>query len=75
VIRPSRVEGEQSKIFALDYRKMVIHGQTEHVVLLQEGDIIYVPPTVFSAIGLTVGEILGPIFQGGRAVQMVSGGV
>jgi polysaccharide export outer membrane protein len=74
VIRPSRIEGEQSKIFALDYRAMVIHGQMEKLVLLEEGDIIYVPPTVFSAIGLTLGEILGPIFQGGRAVQMIGGG-
>lgn len=75
VIRPSRIEGERSRIFTLDYRKIVIHGQMDAVVLLEEGDIIYVPPTIFSAIGLTVGEIVGPIFQGGRAVQMMGGGV
>ena len=73
VIRPSRTEGEPSKIFCLDYRKMAIHGKTDQVVLLQEGDIIYVPPTVFGAIGLTVGEILSPIFQAGRAVQVMGG--
>lgn len=75
VIRPSRVEGERSKIFRLDYRKIVEHGKTEQVVLLQEGDIIYVPPTIFASIGLTVGEIVGPIFQGGQAARMVGGGV
>ena len=75
VIRPSRTEGERSHIFTLDYRKMVIHGQMDKVVLLQEGDIIYVPPTVFSAIGLTIGEIVGPIFQAGSAARMMGGGV
>ena len=75
VVRPSRVEGEPSKIFALDYRKMVIHGKTEQIVLLEEGDIIYVPPTIFAAIGLTVGEIVSPIFQGAQAVQVLGGGV
>lgn len=75
VIRPSKVEGQPAKIFRLDYRAMVIHGKNEHNVLLEEGDIIYVPPTVFGAIGLTVGEILSPILQGGRAVQVLGGGV
>jgi hypothetical protein len=42
-------------------------------VLLEEGDVIYVPPTVFAAIGLTVGEVIGPILQGGRAVQVMGG--
>lgn len=73
VIRPSRVEGEASKIFSLNYRAMAIHGKTNQVVLLEEGDIIYVPPTVFGAIGLTLGEILSPILQGGRAVQVMGG--
>ena len=73
VIRPSRIEGERSRIFRLDYRDMVIRGRTDQIVLLEEGDIIYVPPTVFAALGITVGEILGPIFQGGRAVQMMGG--
>lgn len=73
VIRPSKIEGQPAKIFRLDYRAMVIHGKNEHNVLLEEGDIIYVPPTVFGAIGLTVGEILSPILQGGRAVQVFSG--
>jgi protein involved in polysaccharide export with SLBB domain len=73
VIRPSRVAGERSRIFALDYRDMVIRGRTDQIVLLEEGDIIYVPPTVFAAIGITVGEIVGPILQGGRTVQMMGG--
>ncbi len=74
VIRPSRIPGERSSIFRLDYRDMVIRGRMDHVVLLEEGDIIYVPPTVFSAIGLTMGEILGPVFQAGAAVRAVGGG-
>ena len=73
VIRPSQVVGERSKIFRLDYRDMVIRGRTDQNVLLEEGDIIYVPPTVFAAFGITVGEIVGPILQGGRTVQMMGG--
>lgn len=73
VIRPSRIEGERSRIFTLDYRKIVIQGQMDKVVLLEEGDIIYVPPTVFSAIGLTMAEILGPVFQAGSAARVVGG--
>ncbi|HDS85465.1 MAG TPA: hypothetical protein ENN97_09765 [Phycisphaerales bacterium] len=73
VIRPSLMGGEPSKIFRLNYRDMVIRGRTDQIVLLEEGDIIYVPPTVFAAIGITVGEIVGPILQGGRTVQMMGG--
>ncbi len=67
VIRPGYGDAERSRIFRLDYRDMVIRGRTDQIVLLQEGDIIYVPPTVFAAIGMTLGEIVGPIFQAGRA--------
>ena len=73
VIRPSLVHGEPSKIFALDFKNMVEQGKMEQNVLLQEGDLIYVPPTIFASIGLTAAEILSPVLQGASAVSAVSG--
>ena len=73
VIRPSLVPGQPSKIFSLNFKKMVERGQMEQNVLLQEGDVIYVPPTIFASIGLTVGEIVRPILSGGSAAQILAG--
>ncbi len=73
VIRPSVIPGEASKIFALDFKNMVEQGNMEQNVLLQEGDLIYVPPTIFASIGLTVGEIVSPILSGGAATTALTG--
>jgi len=72
VIRPSTNPKEPSKVFALDYRKLVEQGDMTCNVLLQEGDVIYVPPTILASIGLTVGEIVSPILQTGSAVNMLA---
>lgn len=69
VIRPSTDPTQPSKVFRLDYRKMSEQGDMNKNVLLQEGDVIYVPPTILASIGLTVQEIVGPILSGGRAYQ------
>lgn len=73
VIRPSLVPGNPSKIFSLNFKKMVEHGKMEQNVLLQEGDVIYVPPTILASIGLTLGEITRPILSGGTAARAVTG--
>lgn len=73
VIRPSLVPGERSKIISLDFKKMVEHGKMEQNVLLQEGDVIYVPPTILASIGLKIGEIARPILSGASAAQTVTG--
>ena len=73
VIRPSLVPGNPSKIFSLNFKKMVEHGKMEQNVLLQEGDVIYVPPTILASIGLTLGEITRPILSGGSAARVVTG--
>jgi polysaccharide export outer membrane protein len=72
VIRPSIDPTQPSKVFALDYRKMSEQGDMTKNVLLQEGDVIYVPPTILATIGLTVQEIVGPILSGGAAYQAVT---
>lgn len=71
VIRPFEANGA-SKVFCLDYRELVERGNMRKNVLLQEGDIIYVPPTILASIGLTVSEIASPILQGGGAVNTLT---
>ncbi len=63
VIRPCLNIEEGPKIFSLNFERMLEHGDMSGNVLLAEGDIIYVPPTILGSIGLTLEEIVGPLFQ------------
>ena len=63
VIRPSLNLEEGPKIFELNFERMIEHGDMSGNVLLAEGDVIYVPPTILGSIGLTLEEALGPLFQ------------
>jgi protein involved in polysaccharide export with SLBB domain len=72
VIRPSLALAERPKIFKLDFKRMIEHGDMSGNVLLQEGDIIYVPPTILASIGLTLQEIVGPIRGGASIVSDVT---
>jgi len=69
VIRPSSEEGIKPKIFEMNYDQMIAHGDTSKNVLLQEGDIIYVPPTPLAAIAQIIEEFARPI---GRAFSTVT---
>jgi len=69
VIRPTLALDERPMIFELNFKKMIEHGDMSKNVLLQEGDIIYVPPTILGSIGLTLEEILGPLFQSASAAR------
>ena len=63
VIRPSADKNIKPKIFQVDYDKMRAHGDTSKNVLLEEGDVIFVPPTIQAAIGLTLEQLLRPVGQ------------
>ena len=72
VIRPSEDKSIRPKIFEVNFDRMSAHGDTSKNVLLQEGDIIYVPPTVFAAIAMKIEEVIRPIaraFTGAYIVQ------
>ncbi len=72
VIRPSKDRNVKPKIFEINYDRMAAHGDTSKDVLLQEGDIIFVPPTVLAAVALKIEEIIRPIaraFSGAFYVQ------
>ena len=42
---------------------MIIHGDLSKNVLLQEGDIVYVPPTILATISKVIAEFAQPIGQ------------
>jgi polysaccharide export outer membrane protein len=66
VIRPSRDENVKAKIFEVNFDRMAAHGEHAKDVLLQEGDVIYVPPTIFAAVAFKISEFLQPV---GRAIS------
>ncbi len=60
VVRPSPEPGGQKTII-IDLDKMVRSGDVQQNILLQEGDIIEVPPTPLAWLGLRIRELLYPI--------------
>ena len=71
VIRPSSDPCVKPKIFELDWGKMAACGDATKDVLLEEGDVIYVPPTVVASIGKKVAEFVTPIGQAFATVNIV----
>ncbi len=71
IIRPSTDKGVRPAIFELNYNKMMSHGDTTKNVLLQEGDVIFVPPTVLAWISLKVEEVIRPIARAFSGVYTV----
>ena len=72
VVRPAPEEDAEPLVFSVDFKKMAATGDTRKDVLLQDGDIIYVPPTVLAALGLVIEEFISPIaraFYGAYLVQ------
>lgn len=72
VIRPAATVDTLPRIFEVDYEKIIVHGDTTKDVLLEEGDIVYVPPTILAAIGMVIEEIVTPVaraFYGWYLVQ------
>lgn len=60
VVRPSH-EDDKRHVMTVNAFRMLEEGRLDQNILLQEGDIIYVPPTVLGWIGLRFQEILFPI--------------
>ncbi len=61
VIRPSHDANVKAKIFEINFDRMAAHGEASKDVLLQEGDVIYVPPTVMAAAAMKIEEFIRPI--------------
>jgi protein involved in polysaccharide export with SLBB domain len=72
IIRPSADKNTKPQIFEVNFDRMSAHGDTSKNVLLQEGDIIFVPPTVLSAMAMKIEEVVRPIGRAFSAVYIVN---
>jgi hypothetical protein len=59
----------------LNLDRLMAHGDTSKNVLLQEGDIIYVPPTVLGWMALKIEEAIRPIARAFSGVYTVRRGI
>ena len=73
VIRPSASKKIKPKIFQLNYNHMIKYGDTSKNILLQEGDIVYVPPTVLASMAMVVEEAVRPIGRAFSTVNIIQG--
>ncbi|MCH7527040.1 MAG: hypothetical protein IID39_06360, partial [Planctomycetes bacterium] len=60
VIRPSPLDEQRHEI-EIDVDKMIRAGDTRLNILLEPGDVVYVPPTPLGWLGLKVRELLFPV--------------
>jgi polysaccharide export outer membrane protein len=74
VIRPSNSKNVKPKIFEFNYDRAAAHGDASKDVLLQEGDIIYVPPTVLAAAAMKIEEFIRPIARAFSGYFIMGGG-
>ena len=72
VIRPSAIEDIPPKVFEIDFKRMQIHGDLRNNVLLQEGDIVFVPPTPLAAVALLIEEVMRPFARAFSGAYMVN---
>lgn len=75
IIKPSKDGNAKAKVFELNFDRMMAHGDTSQNVLLEEGDIIYVPPTILGWVALKVEEAIRPIARAFSGVYTVRRGV
>jgi len=66
VIRPSANKVQKPQIFTFNLKKVLKTGDISRDVLLQEGDIVYIPPTPLAAVAMVIEEFVRPI---GRALS------
>jgi polysaccharide export outer membrane protein len=73
VIRPSSDKNVRPKIFEVNFDRMSAHGEASKNVLLQEGDVIYVPPTILAAAAMKLEEFIRPIARAFSGYYLTSG--
>lgn len=75
VIRPSTDKDTKPYIFEVNFDRMMAHGDTVKNVMLQEGDIIYVPPTILGWMALKIEEVIRPIARAFSGTYIVRRGL
>ena len=74
VIRPSANKKVKAKIYEFNFDRAAAHGDATKDILLQEGDIIYVPPTILAAAAMVIEEFMRPIARSFSGYYMFGGG-
>ena len=74
IIRPSNNINIEPAIFELNYDRVMAHGEEYDDILLQEGDIIYVPPSVLGWMALKIEEFVNPITRTFSGVHTIRQG-
>ncbi|UCC98561.1 MAG: polysaccharide biosynthesis/export family protein [Phycisphaerales bacterium] len=74
IIRPSASKNVRPKIFEFNFDRAAAHGDASKDVLLEEGDIIYVPPTVLAAAAMKIEEFVRPIARAFSGYYLMGGG-
>jgi len=74
VIRPSSNKDVKPKIFEINFDRMSAHGDTTKNVLLEDGDVIYVPPTILAAAAMKIEEFIRPIARAFSGYYIMGGG-
>ena len=74
VIRPSTNAKVKAKIFEFDFDRASAHGDASKDVLLQEGDIIFVPPTILAAAAMKIEEFIRPVARAFSGYYIMGGG-
>ena len=59
-IKVTRASLDKPEILKINLRKLVYDGAAEQNIVLEEGDIIYVPPTAFAKVGYAMSQLLFP---------------
>ena len=72
VVRPAAREDEEPRIFEVNYDKMISRGDATKDVLLEEGDIVYVPPTILASIGMVLEEFISPVARAFYGAYLVT---
>jgi len=76
LVRPSP---EGKLVYPVYYKSMTRDGEGQTNYMLQPGDVIYVPPSIFAMIGYTIQTITYPItaimgIGGSQAITVMTGG-
>ncbi|MBN2560793.1 MAG: polysaccharide export protein [Phycisphaerae bacterium] len=68
VIHPSHEEGER-RVLTIDADRIMTEGKLDQNVLLEEGDIIYVPPSPLAWVALRLREIMWPFTSAAEEIE------
>ncbi|WP_428386470.1 polysaccharide biosynthesis/export family protein [Mucisphaera sp.] len=68
VLRPN-ADGTLRRAMTIDFNKMVQEGDTTLDAVLEENDVIYVPPNTLASIGLSLQQLLLPLTPAASVVN------